>query len=151
MLLLTERQKETLLPKYDVIELIGDGPFSEIYKARRRSDKHIVVIKLLDKRLIIRNNKVKTVFSAKKAMLKLSKCPGIVRLLETMQDEDTLYYVIEYAANGDLRTYVLEHVMTEAQAKDITKKLSTAIESMHEHKIAHRYKVVGEVTLALGI
>lgn len=138
MLLLTERQRLTLLPKYDVIELIGDGPLSEVYKARRRSDNHTVAIKILDKSMIIRKNKIRTVLCAKEAMLKLDKCPGIIRLLETMQDKDTLYYVMEYAVNGDLRSYVVEHKVTEAQAREIAKKLFLAIECMHEHRIAHR-------------
>lgn len=138
MLLLTERQKLTLLPKYDVIELIGEGPLSEVYKARRRSDNHIVAIKILDKSMIIRKGKTKTVLCAKEAMLKLDKCPGIIRLLETMQDEDTLYYVMEYIVNGDLRGYVVEHEITEEQAKKIAKKLFLAIECMHEHRIVHR-------------
>lgn len=140
MLFLTERQKETLFAKYEVIELIGEGPLSEVYKAKRRSDRHIVAIKILDKSMIIRKDKIETVFCAKEAMLKLVKCPGIVRLLETMQDEDTLYYVMEYAVNGDLRSYVLEHELTEAQTKEITKKLFIAIECMHENRIAHRYQ-----------
>lgn len=137
--------KETLLPKYEVIEFIGEGPLSEVYKARHRPDHHIVAIKILDKRLVIRKNKIKSVFYAKEAMLKLRECPGIVRLLETMQDEDTLYYVMEYATNGDLRNYVLEHEITEAQAKEITRNLFTAINYMHGKGIVHRYWIITSI------
>lgn len=138
MLLLTEAQKGTLLPKYDILELVGEGPLSEIYKARCHSNGRMVAIKMLDKNQVVRKNKIEAVFNEKEAMLKLGQCPGIVRLIETMQDGDTLYYVMEYAVNGDLRSYVLEHEIDEMQAKEIVKKLFIVIECMHKNGIVHR-------------
>lgn len=139
MLLLTELQKETLLPRYDVLELVGEGPCSEVYRARCRESGTPVAIKILDKRLIVRYNMVRCVFAEKDAMLRLVGCSYIIRLLETLQDEDSLYFITEYATHCDLCSYLREHEVSEELARKIVKGIATGLNCIHQHRLAHRY------------
>ena len=138
MLLLTETQKQTLFKNYEVQELIGEGPLSEVYRAVVRSDGSVVAIKLMDKRILVRNRKVKAIYREKDAYIRLAGCPNVVQLRETMQDEDTVYFVMDFVPYGDLRSYVLEHEVSEDTARNIVKGIYAALQCIHIHGYAHR-------------
>lgn len=139
MLLLTELQKETLLPRYEILELVGEGPCSEIYRGKGREGGASVAIKVVDKRLIVRRNMVRCVLAEKEAMLRLAGCSNVIRLLETLQDEDSLYFISEYAAHCDLCSYLREHDVSEELARKMVSGISAGLKCIHQHSLAHRY------------
>lgn len=59
-------------------------------------------IKVLDKRHIIKEKKVKYVNIEKDTLNILGDHPGIVRLYYTFQDERSLYFVLDLATGGEL-------------------------------------------------
>lgn len=59
-------------------------------------------IKVLDKRHIIKEKKVKYVNIEKNTLNRLGEHPGVVRLYYTFQDERSLYFVLDLASGGEL-------------------------------------------------
>lgn len=59
-------------------------------------------IKVLDKRHIIKEDKVKYVNIEKNTLNRLGEHPGVVRLYYTFQDERSLYFVLDLATGGEL-------------------------------------------------
>lgn len=59
-------------------------------------------VKVLDKRHIIKENKVKYVNIEKDTLNRLGDHPGIVKLYYTFQDERNLYFVLDLATGGEL-------------------------------------------------
>ena len=81
---------------------LGEGSYSTVLAATDRQTLREYAIKVLDKRHIIKEKKVKYVNIEKDTLNRLTDHPGIVRLYYTFQDERSLYFVLDLASNGEL-------------------------------------------------
>ncbi|KAF1812272.1 Pkinase-domain-containing protein [Eremomyces bilateralis CBS 781.70] len=81
---------------------LGEGSYSTVLAATDRQTLREYAIKVLDKRHIIKEKKVKYVNIEKDTLNRLTEHPGIVRLYYTFQDERSLYFVLDLASNGEL-------------------------------------------------
>ena len=85
---------------------LGEGSYSTVVAATDRSTLKEYAIKMLDKRHIIKEKKVKYVNIEKNTLNRLGEHPGIVKLYFTFQDETTLYFVLDLAVNGELLGFI---------------------------------------------
>lgn len=85
---------------------LGIGSYSTVVGATDKQNNRTYAIKILDKRHIIKEKKVKYVDIEKNTLNRLGDHPGIVRLYYTFQDESSLYFVIDFASNGELLSLI---------------------------------------------
>ncbi|GKT29017.1 hypothetical protein ADUPG1_014065 [Aduncisulcus paluster] len=90
---------------FEIICCLGHGAFSDVYRVRRRSDDFIGALKQINKRLILREQKISAVM-AEKEILKLLQHPFIINLVATFQDKDCVYFLMEDAPNFDLAVWI---------------------------------------------
>ncbi|KAH9825704.1 Serine/threonine-protein kinase PKH1 [Teratosphaeria destructans] len=81
---------------------LGEGSYSTVLAATDRQNLKEYAIKVLDKRHIIKEKKVKYVNIERDTLNRLTEHPGIVRLYYTFQDERSLYFVLDLASEGEL-------------------------------------------------
>lgn len=81
---------------------LGEGSYSTVLAATDRQNLKEYAIKVLDKRHIIKEKKVKYVNIERDTLNRLTDHPGIVRLYYTFQDERSLYFVLDLASGGEL-------------------------------------------------
>ncbi|KAF2722018.1 kinase-like protein [Polychaeton citri CBS 116435] len=81
---------------------LGEGSYSTVLAAQDRQSLKEYAIKVLDKRHIIKENKVKYVNIERDTLNRLGDHPGVVRLYYTFQDERSLYFVLDLASGGEL-------------------------------------------------
>lgn len=81
---------------------LGEGSYSTVLAATDRQNLKEYAIKVLDKRHIIKEKKVKYVNIERDTLNRLTEHPGIVRLYYTFQDERSLYFVLDLASSGEL-------------------------------------------------
>ena len=81
---------------------LGEGSYSTVMAATDRQNLKEYAIKVLDKRHIIKEKKVKYVNIERDTLNRLTEHPGIVRLYYTFQDERSLYFVLDLASGGEL-------------------------------------------------
>lgn len=74
----------------------------QVLAATDRTTLKEYAIKVLDKRHIIKEEKVKYVNIEKNTLNRLGEHPGVVRLYYTFQDERSLYFVLDLATGGEL-------------------------------------------------
>lgn len=121
---------------------LGHGSYSTVFKAIDRTDAgRVYAIKVCSKQHIIKEGKVKYVTIEKNTLSLLTRArhPGIVKLHYTFHDEKNLYFVLDYAAGGELLS--LLHRMgtfSEAWARHFTCQLIDAVEFIHSQGIIHR-------------
>lgn len=124
---------------FNFARTLGEGSYSTVIAATDRQTLREYAIKVLDKRHIIKEKKVKYVNIEKNTLFRLGDHPGVVRLYYTFQDESSLYFVLDLAANGELLG-VLKKLTTfdEECARFYTAQILDAIDYMHSKGVIHR-------------
>lgn len=118
---------------------LGEGSYSTVIAATDRQNLHEYAIKVLDKRHIIKEKKVKYVNIEKDTLNKLTEHPGIVRLYYTFQDQQSLYFVLDLASGGELLG-VLKRMTTfdEECTRFYAAEILDTVDYMHAQGIIHR-------------
>ena len=73
-------------------------------------------------------------------ILKLCQHPNIIKLLDTFENQDHIYIVMEWLKGGDLFTYLEKRSfkLTEDRARSIVHSLAAALYYLHSYGIVHR-------------
>ena len=124
---------------FNFARTLGEGSYSTVIAATDRQTLREYAIKVLDKRHIIKEKKVKYVNIERNTLFRLGDHPGIVRLYYTFQDDNSLYFVLDLATNGELLG-VLKKLTTfdEECARYYSAQILDAIDYMHSKGVIHR-------------
>ncbi|GAB5591925.1 3-phosphoinositide dependent protein kinase-1 [Umbelopsis nana] len=122
---------------FQLMETLGEGSYSTVLAARDRRTNRVYAIKVLDKFHIIREKKQKYVNIEKKALIRMNH-PGIVRLYWTLQDRNSLYYVITLARNGELLTFIKKLGSFDlATTQFYVAEILSVLEHVHSKHVIH--------------
>ncbi|RDL37219.1 putative 3-phosphoinositide-dependent protein kinase 1 [Venustampulla echinocandica] len=118
---------------------LGEGSYSTVLLATDRQTLKEYAVKILDKKHIIKEKKIKYVNIEKDTLNRLIEHPGIVRLYYTFQDASSLYYVLDIASGGELLG-VLKKIgsFDEECTRFYGAQILDAIEHMHNRGVIHR-------------
>lgn len=120
-------------------KVLGEGSYSTVYLATDRQSLKEYAIKVLEKKHIIKEKKIKYVNIEKNTLNRLTEHPGIVRLYYTFQDETSLYYVLDLCNGGELLGVLKRtHTFDEECTRFYGAQILDAIEYMHSRGVIHR-------------
>jgi 3-phosphoinositide dependent protein kinase-1 len=118
---------------------LGEGSYSTVLAATDRQTLKEYAVKVLDKRHIIKEKKIKYVNIEKNTLNRLTEHPGIVRLYYTFQDEKSLYYVLDVASNGELLGVLKKIGTFDVECtRFYGAQILDAIDYMHSRGVIHR-------------
>lgn len=119
--------------------VLGEGSYSTVYLATDRQTLKEYAIKVLEKRHIIKEKKIKYVNIEKNTLNRLTEHPGIVRLYYTFQDETSLYYVLDLCSGGELLGVLKKTGTFDMDcARFYGAQILDAIDYMHSRGVIHR-------------
>lgn len=125
---------------FELGEVIGEGSYSIVHLATDKTPPHRqYALKVLNKKHIIKERKVKYVNVEKETLARLDRHPGIVRLYWTFHDEQSLYFVLELAPNGEILKYLKDYGSFDVEvARFYAAQILSALEYMHKKGVIHR-------------
>ncbi|GMG21685.1 unnamed protein product [Ambrosiozyma monospora] len=133
------RSRKRSAVDFQFYECIGEGSYSKVYKAISIHNHRTYAVKILSKSHIQRENKRKYVNIEKDTLNILGKHPGIVTLYYTFQDDKSLYFVIDFAKNGELLSLIRKlGSLSENLSKYYMTQLIDALDFIHSKGIIHR-------------
>uniref|UniRef100_A0A4W3IT53 3-phosphoinositide-dependent protein kinase 1 n=1 Tax=Callorhinchus milii TaxID=7868 RepID=A0A4W3IT53_CALMI len=119
-------------------KILGEGSFSTVVLAREITTGKEYAIKILEKRHIIKENKVPYVTRERDIMSRLDQ-PFFVKLYFTFQDDEKLYFGLSYAKNGELLKYIRKQgSFDENCTRFYSAEIVSALEYLHGIGIIHR-------------
>lgn len=135
------RAGDFLLDNYRLIRTIGFGGFGCVWLAYDMSRKTNVAIKILHNDLIS-SKEHRYRFRSGAATMKNLCHPNIVSIVATCDeskgDNGAIFYVMEYAQDGDFFRKICEKSLSEEQILDIIISIGSALSYAHELGIIHR-------------
>uniref|UniRef100_A0A0N5A9Z7 Serine/threonine-protein kinase par-1 n=1 Tax=Syphacia muris TaxID=451379 RepID=A0A0N5A9Z7_9BILA len=123
--------------KYKLIKTIGKGNFAKVKLAKHIPTGIEVAIKIIDK-TALNPTSLNKLFREVKIMKQLDH-PNIVKLYQVMENDSTLYLVMEYASGGEVFDYLVAHGrMKEKEARAKFRQIVSAVQYLHQKNIIHR-------------
>ncbi|BGP27341.1 serine/threonine protein kinase [Rhodotorula toruloides] len=121
-------------------EVLGEGSYSTVtHVTTVHPPYRQYALKVLDKEHIKRERKTKYVLIERDTLKALDGHPGIVKLWWTFQDEWSLYYVLEFAENGELLKWIKTYGSFDLRsARYYLAQILSAVGFMHDKGIIHR-------------
>jgi len=125
---------------FEFLEIVGNGAFGRVIRARKKDTSDIYAIKVIEKRLLMREGKAKQAHTEKNVLARLRGHSGVVRLHYAFQDETNLYFVLEYCPGGDLASLIhrLGDSFPYPLAVLYCAEVVSMLEFLHARNIVHR-------------
>ncbi|CCJ30133.1 unnamed protein product, partial [Pneumocystis jirovecii] len=126
------------LEKYTLIEKMGDGAYSDVYKAICNDSKEYVAIKVIRKYKLNYLQKA-NVFKEIRIMQDVDH-PNIVRFLSFLENDDYYFLILELLEGGEIFHQIVRLTyLSEDLSRHIILQVAHAIRYLHEKKgIVHR-------------
>ncbi|KAJ2539295.1 3-phosphoinositide dependent protein kinase-1, partial [Coemansia sp. RSA 1933] len=127
-----------LVNDFEYGRVLGEGSYSTVVEATEKATGRVYAAKILDKRHIIKEKKIKYV-NIERDMLQALHHPFIVRLHYAFQDPHSLYFILDMAHNGELLAWIRRlNGLSLDCARFYLAEIVTAIEYMHAQRTLHR-------------
>ncbi|KAJ3116351.1 hypothetical protein HDU96_009814 [Phlyctochytrium bullatum] len=126
--------------EFETIKTVGHGAFGIVRLVREKSSGELYAMKILGKEEILRRGQECHVRAERDLMSEASEVSKwIVKLVYSFQDEEFLYFVLEWMPGGDLLTLLIRlDIFDEDMAKFYAAEMILAIEEAHKLGVAHR-------------
>jgi eukaryotic-like serine/threonine-protein kinase len=123
---------------YHVLDRIGQGGQSTVFKARHTTLEWIVALKVIRAELLASSETRQQFLQEMEAMAGLNH-ENIVQFCDADQAGDTYYCAMEYLAGTDLGKVVgLSGPLPAHQAADYVRQTALGLQHAHEHSLIHR-------------
>jgi len=119
-------------------KVLGEGAYGAVVLGKENETGREFAIKMLEKKHLIKENKVKYATTERDILTKCGNHPNIVKLFYTFKDENHLYYVMELCPNGELLAKLNKVRFDEASAAFYAAEIVNALEYLHTNGIIHR-------------
>lgn len=124
--------------RYEIIELIGSGGMSEVYKAKDHKLNRYVAVKVLKNEFSDDRNFVSKFRVEAQSAAGLAH-PNIVNVYDVGEDEGIYYIVMEFVEGITLKEYIMNNGRLPAdQALDFAMQIASGIEVAHQNHTIHR-------------
>jgi serine/threonine-protein kinase len=136
--LLAGHAKDLVFGPYHVLDRLGQGGQSMVFKARHSEFQWVVALKVIRPGLLVNMEARNQFLQEMEAMARLNH-PNIVQFCDADQAADTYYCAMEFVEGTDLGKIVgLSGPLPVAKACDYIRQTALGLQHAHENNLVHR-------------
>ena len=133
-----EGKKLISLQNFEILKLIGKGSFAKVYLVRNKHNQKLYSMKKLDKPFIKRNQQEQHIINERMLLSKVNY-PFLVKLYCAFQDQEHLYFVMEFIQGGELFFHLHREIrFDDEKTRFYIAELILALNFLHKNKIIYR-------------
>jgi len=130
-----------MLKNYIIEKELGKGTYGIVYKATKKDDNKICVIKQISLQGL--NESQKKEVKSESEILKSINSKYVVKYYDSFEEENNLNIVMEYCESGDLNDFIenqkkTKHLLQENIVWKFFIKITLGLADIHKSKILHR-------------
>lgn len=129
--------KDINLKFYKILRELGKGGMATVYLAEHRMLQNKVAIKVLNKEFL-NNSNIKNRFISEARKLAQLDHPNIVRVVDLLDNEDQVAFVMEYLEGESLKDTLQQKKLNDDVIEGILKQMTSALAYVHEEGLIHR-------------
>jgi tetratricopeptide (TPR) repeat protein len=122
---------------YTILGTLGRGGMGIVYKARQRSLKRLVALKMLSAGANAQPSHLARFYTEAEAVASLQH-PNIVQIYEVGEHGGLPYFSLEFVAGGSLEKRIGGNPLPAREAARLVQTLARAMFYAHEHGVIHR-------------
>ncbi|KAJ5076207.1 non-specific serine/threonine protein kinase [Anaeramoeba ignava] len=131
------KRRRLSLSSFELILLIGEGRYGRIYVAKEKRSQKKFAIKIINKSFLLDQKVPKLAFQERDSLCSISS-PFVVKLYHCFQDEESLYFVMDWINGFDL----FEHLngfntFPEYLVRFYAAELILALQHIHKAGFVH--------------
>ena len=133
-----QEQKIITLDDFEIIKLIGKGSFAKVYLVKNKSNQKIYSMKKLDKPFLKRTKQEQHTINERILLSKMNN-PFLVKLYCCFQDNEHLYFIMEFIQGGELFFHLhRETRFDDEKTSFYIAELILALDFLHKNKVIYR-------------
>lgn len=120
---------------YHKYEQIGKGAYSTVYKAYHNDLSKIFAVKEIN--ISIHKKNIER-FREEIFLMNKFDHQNILKLYETIEDDNYIYLILEYCENGDLKNFLSKRPMKEKNVRKFMKQIVSGLQYLNNKNVYHR-------------
>jgi len=131
-------QKRVSIDDFQILKGLSSGAYGKVCLAKKKSSGDYFALKMIDREKTIAKDEEDYIMSEVNILRNLDS-EYIVKLYYSFQDDDYLYFVMEYMNGGDLGNLLSNcGCVEEKYAKNYLAEIVLSLEYLHSKNINHR-------------
>lgn len=122
--------------EYILHESFASGSFGQVWSGEALSFNRDIVIKIVPKK-ILRTMEEKQSVIREQIIHRSLEHPHIIELIDSLEDENSHFFILEKAQSGSLCSIMSTWGMEEALCRKVLRELLLALSYIHGNKIVH--------------
>lgn len=143
-------QAQQVMGDYELLEEIGKGGMGLVYKARQRSLKRVVALKMILAGARATSEELARFRSEAEAVAQL-RHPHIVQIYEVGELDGSPFFSLEFVEGGSLKGQLDGTPLPPRTTAQLMRTLAEAVQFAHHHGIIHRDLKPANILLATSL
>ncbi len=122
---------------YEILGEIGRGGMAKVYKGVQTSLNRIVAIKVFPSKMLQDEEMVER-FQREAQAVAMMNHPNVVQIIDKDEDEDVLYFVMEYVEGTSLEKVLRQRRLSLQEAFNVFREACKGVDYAHRKNIIHR-------------
>ncbi len=127
------------LKDFQVFRVLGRGGFGSVKACRKKNCGSLYAMKIVNKKRVKVKNALKNVMEERNVLVLIQDSPFITNLKYALQDEDSLYFIMDLMLGGDLKFHLINaHHFSEKRARFYAAQVLLGLEHIHSFNVIYR-------------